>query len=316
MAEIAAAASGTLQRAKALCADLSQERGEPLVATASRVDHWVLVEYRHLWGRDPVAGSGLPDEVKRHLRAQLRALPNSRLLFVRRPDRRDVTTFSVFFGRSTERDARFFRFEVESYLELVELDLAAALAGGQAVGEPLDHPLLVVCTHGKRDRCCAKYGRPLYDELVAAADPDWVWQSTHVGGDRFAGNLVCLPEGLFFGRVGRPDVWSLLDEYLAGRIELEHYRGRSCHGFGVQAAERHTREASGLTGIDEVRLESAERTDVGAWTIRFLIPASGELHEVDVRSELADEPAQLTCSASALERAQCHRVMAHRVVNR
>ena len=48
--------------------------------------------------------------------------------------------------------------------------------------------------------------RPVRPSAVRrAARPDrseWVWQCTHVGGDRFAGNLVCFPEGLFFGRVG------------------------------------------------------------------------------------------------------------------
>jgi len=316
VAEIAPVRSRSFERGRALCADLSRERAEPLEATASRVDHWVLVEYRHLWGRDPVAGSGLPDEVKRHLREQVRALPSSRLLFVRRPDRRDVPAFSVFFGRSTEAERRFFQVEVDSYLELVGLDLAAALGGGDPVGAPLEHPLLVVCTHGKRDRCCAKYGRPLYDELVAEADPEWVWQSTHVGGDRFAGNLVCLPEGLFFGRVGRPDVWGLLDEYLAGRIELEHYRGRSCYGFAVQAAERRVREVAGLTGIDDLGLEAFERTGEGAWTIRFRVPSLGALYELDVLREPAEDAVYLTCSAPAPERPQRHRVTDHRVLSR
>ena len=70
---------------------------------------------------------------------------------------------------------------------------------------------------------------------------------THIGGDRFAGNLVCLPEGLYYGRVDREAAGSVLDEHLAGRLLLEHYRGRSIYTFPVQAAERSVREATGLT---------------------------------------------------------------------
>ena len=298
-----------------LCADVSRAHAEPLAATASRVDHWILVEYRHLWSRDPVAASGLPEEAKRHLRAQLRALPNARLLFVRRPGRHQPDSFSVFFGRSLERDRRFFRAEIESYGDLPRLDFTAALAGQPtAPAVPLAHPLLVVCTHGKRDRCCAKYGRPLYDEVAAEAEAGWVWQSTHVGGDRFAGNLVCLPEGLFFGRVERPDVWGLLDEYLAGRIDLPRYRGRSCYGFAIQAAERHVREASGRAGVDDLRLEAAERTADDAWRVRFRVEP-GELHEVDVVTRLADEATHLTCSSRAPQRPRRHLATGYRVLS-
>jgi len=70
------------------CADLSRENDEPLAATASRIDNWFLVEYRGLWARDALTGSGLSDQVKQHLLDQVRSVPHGRLLFVRRPDRR------------------------------------------------------------------------------------------------------------------------------------------------------------------------------------------------------------------------------------
>ena len=298
---------------RALCADVSRDHSEPLAATASRIDHWILVEYRRLWSRHTLRASGLADEVKRHLRAQLQALDRSRLLFIRRPDRRGEGPLSVFFGRSHEATRPFFALEIEDHEELASLDFAAAIDGASSLGEPLAHPLFVVCTHGKRDRCCAKYGRPLYDELRAQAEEDWVWQSTHVGGDRFAGNVVCLPEGLYFGRVERPDVWALLDEYLAGRVDLTHYRGRSCYPFAVQAAERRVREETGLAGIDDLRLASSEAVGDARWTVR-LRAASGEIHEVAVEAELADEPTYLTCSAALPERPRRHFATAHRVL--
>jgi hypothetical protein len=289
---------GRTSTGRALCADVSNEHAEPLAATASRVDNWILIEYRRLWSRDPIAGSGLSDEVKKHLESRLRALPNSRLLFIRRPDRRDEPRLAVFYGRSLEADQAFYALEMDEYQELLDVDFASAGASA------LEHPLFVVCTHGKRDRCCAKYGRPLYDELREQAEPEWVWQSTHVGGDRFAGNLVCLPHGLYFGRVERPDVWPLLDEFLAGRIPLEHYRGRSCYPFAVQAAERRVREETDATGIDELRLTHCERRADDAWTVCFRVVPTGAVHAVDVVREFADDPAYLTCSAAVPKRAR------------
>jgi hypothetical protein len=281
--------------ARTFCSELSQANGEPLGATASRIDHWLLVEYRGRWARDELGASLLPAAVKEHLREQLGRLVRSRLLFVRRPERRGRRGVAVFYGRSAERDPWFRALELEAHADLVELDLAGALAGSApAEGSVLEHPLFVVCTHGKRDPCCARSGRPLYEGLREAADDDSVWQSTHVGGDRFAGNLVCFPEGVYYGRVTRLGALAVLAEHLAGRIELANYRGRCCHSFPVQSAEREVRLRAGLTGIGDVRLEAVERLADDAWRVRLLADATR--WEVDVGTEHGDLTL-LTCTS-------------------
>jgi hypothetical protein len=296
------------QERRAFCSEISLENAEPLAATASRVDHWLLVEYRGLWSHDALAGSGLSDQVKAHLREQAAARPYTKLLLVRRTQRRRRPGLAIHWGSSPERGGALYRADLEGYDDLLELDLTAP-------GKPLGHPLLLVCTHGKHDRCCARYGRPLCQALDEQAEDDWVWQSSHIGGDRFAGNVVFLPEGLYFGRVGpggaggaavlRPgaggyagdtpsqrEAWPVLDEYLAGRIDVEHYRGRSCYGFATQAAERAVREAAGLWGIEDLELAGRD----GA-VIRFR--AGGRLYEVEV-THAAGELTYLTCTAEAL----------------
>src|SRR5437764_1965134 len=77
---------------RSFCADISAETGEPVGGTASRVDHWLLVEYRGVWNPDALAGSGLSDQVKAHLRSEIAALrpAAAKLLFVRRRERRDA----------------------------------------------------------------------------------------------------------------------------------------------------------------------------------------------------------------------------------
>ena len=73
---------------RALCAEISGAASESLSATASRVDRWLLVEYRGLWDRDVLGGSLLSSPLKGHLRGQLAALGHARLLFIKRPERR------------------------------------------------------------------------------------------------------------------------------------------------------------------------------------------------------------------------------------
>jgi hypothetical protein len=275
------------------CADLARENGEPLGATASRIDRWFLIEYRSLWTRDALAGSGLSDQVKAHLRAQVASVERGRLLFVRRPDRRRAENLLVYAADSARASLRCV--ELENHEELRGVDLT-----DEATGTEVAHPLFLVCTHGKHDPCCARYGRPLYDALQEEAEPDWVWQTTHVGGDRFAANLVCLPEGVYYGHVERVDAGPIVDEHLAGRLLLRRYRGRSTESFAVQAAERAVREHTALTGIADVVLRRAERED-DTWLVTF--DAGGALYDVHVRAELGDFT-YLTCNAPAVKRPQ------------
>jgi hypothetical protein len=296
--------------ARPLCAEISAESGESLQATASRIDHWLLVEYRGSWARRLLSGSGLSSEVKTHLREQLETLPRSRLLFIRRPRRASEPGLTCYVGRTPERGGAFRRFDLERYEDLLTVDAAAALAGEES--SALDHPLLVVCTHGKRDRCCARYGRPLYDALREQVDADWLWQSSHVGGDRFAGNLVCFPQGLYFGRVGRGDAWPVVDEYLSDHLYLERYRGRCCYSFPVQAAEQAVRERAGVVGIDDLALISATRKGEETWRVSFRVLPTGDLHEVEVRVELGDLT-YLTCTAATLQRPRRYLAASQRV---
>ena len=69
---------------------------------------------------------------------------------------------------------------------------------------------ILVCTHGSHDICCASIGYPIYDALRNRYARELngslrVWRVSHLGGHRFAPNLVDLPEGRNWVRMG-PDV--------------------------------------------------------------------------------------------------------------
>jgi hypothetical protein len=232
-----------------------------------------------------VDSSGLTPEVKDHLVERARALRPVKVLFIRRRERRAAEGIHVYWAQSSERDPWLSATVIDSYSDLLDLDFSAPR-------EAPGHPLLLVCTHGKHDACCARHGLPVYEAMRDLLDEGWVWQCSHVGGDRFAGNVVCLPEGLYFGRLTPGDAWEVLDEHLAGRIHLGFYRGRSCYSFGVQAAELAVREVSGARGVDEVELRSTEP---------IVFHAAGRDYEVEVTRE-EGELAQLTCNAPGLSR--------------
>jgi hypothetical protein len=142
-----------------------------------------------------------------------------------------------------------------------------------------------------------------------------VWEASHVGGDRFAGNLVVLPEGIYFGRVGPGDVPRLLAAYAAGDIDLPFYRGRACYPFAVQAAEGHVRRSTGLAGIEELRLVEARPLGRRTFTVDLLAEQAGVVHRVEVEA-VRGEPTQLTCQATEPQRPVRYVVRSHGERNR
>jgi hypothetical protein len=107
------------------------------------------------------------------------------------------------------------------------LDLAALAVGRQPrFGELADEPVFLVCVHGRRDVCCARLGVPLAQSL-ATRHPARTWETTHVGGHRYAGNLVILPHGLYYGPVDATSATAAIDAYERGRVLPNRYRGRA-----------------------------------------------------------------------------------------
>ena len=84
--------------------------------------------------------------------------------------------------------------------ELTGIDLDAVSRGEAPDWPRVDGPLFGVCTHGRHDACCAERGRPVAAALTAS-HPAETWEISHMGGDRFAANMVVLPEGLYYGRM-------------------------------------------------------------------------------------------------------------------
>ena len=274
------------------CSLRSRQADESLSGTASTIRRWLLIEHDGPWGRDGLRDARLPEGLGERLHALERRF-RGRVLLIRRPDRPSgggsgaTRCFAVDTGEAWIGTATVDRID----------DAAALDPRDHATFADVDDPLFVVCTHGRRDPCCAERGRPLAQALAAAA-AGAVWESTHVGGDRFAGNLVAFPHGLYFGRVEPEEAADIARDYGDGRIaRLDRYRGRSCDPFPVQAAERAVRERTGAARIDDVTPEHVQRREHLA-EVTFATPEG----PVAVRlSRAASPPMRLTCHAEREE---------------
>ncbi|HMF58651.1 MAG TPA: sucrase ferredoxin [Pyrinomonadaceae bacterium] len=279
------------------CSELSRGVAEKTFGTASSGHVWLLLEYPVAWGAKALESSALSTKVKSHLTRVVKTIPRARLLLIKQA-RGCQGDLNFFVVRSRERDPFAVNFQIENYEQLTEIDVAQAAAGKIPAGGTLtQEPMFLVCTHGRRDKCCAKFGYPLYKSLrtnVGSA----VWQSSHVGGDRFAANLICFPHGLFYAHVTEDAGRKIIGEYTEQRMVLEKYRGRACYSNAVQAAEFFIRSKSGIAGVEDLRFLDNVRLDENSWRVRFETVEDGEIHETRISSRVSEFQNFITCHAT------------------
>jgi hypothetical protein len=281
------------------CATLSRALEEPLYGTASVVRGWVLLEQAGPWGREAVTESRLDPDLARALHRAAEAA-HLRLLLIRRPGRGASQPYTCFVAHTSRRGRWLERRRLDDPAELLELDMARVVAGERpGFGEEATEPVYLACTNGRHDRCCATYGRPLALALQASHG-ELVWESSHVGGDRFAGNLVCLPDGHYFGRVGPADAERVVGLHRKGALDLDHWRGCCVDPPVVQAAEWFARRRAGLVGVDDLVLDGRDRLEGGVDAVRFRRAGGGRLRVV-LRSTRDAEPRPLTCHSVRAE---------------
>jgi hypothetical protein len=230
-----------------LCSAASIADGEPLGGTAPTDVEWLFVEHPGPWGRDAPSDLGL-------------SFPGVRVQLIRRHGG----------GASSAAGVRLFAATVGASVSVRAAVVASVDAVASADWEPYDEPLLMVCTNGRRDRCCSELGRPVTAAL-AARWPDATWETTHLGGHRFAGTLLALPSGVTLGRLTAASAVPAVSSLLSGVLPLDLVRGRAGLPGAAQAAELAARRTHGLIGLAEVSVTGIDGEQV------TLATAAGEL---------------------------------------
>jgi hypothetical protein len=280
------------------CSPVAQALDEPLFGKAGGAVAWLLLEHPGPWGGDPFAGPALDQGVMAALRAAVGSLP-VRLLAIRRygrPGRAGGRPRTAFLAYGGLRGPFAERLEIAHERELLDVDYAGLAAGRRpGLGVDVTDPLLLVCTNGRKDACCAEFGRPLARALTHVHG-ERVWECSHVGGDRFAANLVCLPEGLYYGHVSAVAGLRIVAAYERGELELAHLRGRSGSPPLVQAADHLVRRETGLLGIDALRPVDVVPRGRGEAEVAFLGPGDRRL-AARVRATSAGARRPTTCGS-------------------
>lgn len=281
------------------CRRLSLNHGEPIVASAaSDTWVWLTLQYDGPWAAKAYAQADLPEPARATIDRWLAEIPGTRMQLIRRSGVARDAGLHFFVGWSRPPHAAVRRFRLERYEDLVTLDVPAIVAAMErgedpGLGEVPELPLLLVCTNAKRDQCCAKWGAPVYRALFAREDVE-VWQTTHLGGHRFAATLVTLPDGLCYGRLAAEETDALVEATRQRRIHrLDRFRGRTCFSSAGQAAEHFFRESHGRMDIDAVQ---ALDVDLAGPRARVrLRDDTGAEHRLELIEEMLDQSAPPSC---------------------
>jgi hypothetical protein len=264
----------------------------PCLASATpKARSWLLIEHPGPW---PERVEQLPPGPVGDAVRAAQAI-GVRPQLIRRPGRRRLTPpLQVYVGHSGVNEADDVWLEgreLADPAELAGLDLRAVADGERpGFGEPVEDPVLLVCTHGRRNACCARTGGPLARHLAERFE-SFVWETTHVGGDRFAANLVCLPHAIYYGDLGRDEATAAVEAYLKGQVSTVRLRGRAGRSEPVQAAEHFVRDHCGVAEIDAVAVESL----TGRSPYEAVVRAGRNRYRVIFESAAAADPCGPEC---------------------
>ncbi|MEU1403801.1 sucrase ferredoxin [Streptomyces sp. NPDC005728] len=289
------------------CATVSRNLDEPVSGTAATATTWLLLEQPGPWGAKALTSSHLDPALGRALEAAAEGT-GVRVALIRHPGRHadpgTATLRRVYVAHTVPGKIWLHSATTHDPHRLLGLDFAALGAGDHrsfdAVlgGRPhTGDPLALVCTNGKRDRCCALLGRPLAAEL-AASGVRGIWEVTHLGGHRFSPTVLVLPYGYAYGRAEAHTVKEALHGVQEGRVVIEGCRGCSAWDRPGQAAELAVRSAAAEYTAGTL---SVVRTEGRAprWEVT-VAHADGRCWRVTVAQGTSLPPRPESCGAAVL----------------
>jgi len=265
-----------------------------MLGTAFPASRLLLVEQPGPWGRAGLLDSRFDRAVAHRLIGGL-SRAGVRVLAIRRPGRTGAGSprrWALVDCREDRERMIWGQFDDDA--DLLQLDVMSILQSGLAGSQVDSEPLYAVCAHGTHDVCCAIRGRPVAAALERVR-PGRVWECSHVGGDRFAANVLVLPSGMLYGRVVAPSAEALVHAVDRGGVLDQHIRGRVGFPPDVQAAMTMAYREQPQLDVLDVRFVARAQLSPHSSVVQLRVRR--DLMEVEVRAEKAGSQ-WITCQAT------------------
>ncbi len=276
------------------CSIQSREIDEPLLGSAPTAQIWMMLEYEGKWNKKAFKESGLSEEIKSKFNEEVKAIDKTRLLLIKQK-KKEKGAKSFFVALPNKGKAPLLKFSFDDYEELLELDLVDIVDNpGKYEKNRIDESILLICTKGLRDKCCALNGAPVYQQLDEEFGQQ-IWQSTHHGSHRFSANMLFMPEALSFGQIDMGNPKEIVNELLQAKVALPHFRGRSRYSKIAQAAEGLLLSEIGSSMWKSLTFVDDEELEGGQWKVHFRNSNDGKEFQIRIKSIETDKMVFASC---------------------
>ena len=248
------------------CAIANKQAGEDLIGTAGYYQTYVLIECPLPWVAKVFHSKSIPAPLRQYV-DDIAAKRSVRFLAINRGVSSLNSTTLLVYERTlssswiTESSAnseviegyRGFEFQLDDLTQVAEC--LEAHWQRDCVGQSITQKDILICTHGMRDRCCARFGQPFFRDTVRSAQagklPNTrVWKVSHIGGHRFAPTAISFPDGRYYGRLTAAALEMMITRQ--GSISLlgSVYRGWGLLPAPLQVLERQLMLQQGWSWFD------------------------------------------------------------------
>lgn len=274
------------------CSLAAHRVGENLFATAPYTNRFILIEYNHAWEEKVLENNkAMEQEVKDYLNNNIEKNHFARVFLIKNHESK-VGCIRVFLVNNQQVNPFIKPYIISSYRELLDIDFAHAFEWDSSC---VTEPMYLVCTHGKVDMCCSKFGLPILKLLTDYGAN--VWQCTHVTGDRFAPNVVQVPYGYYYGHLKLEEMLAFYKSLCANEIYFPKYRGRNYNTRHQQAAEYFLRKHLNDFGYDNLLFQT-QKTSIEQTSFEIYHVPTSQTYEVVIDCVQSEEQYFMNCLAT------------------
>jgi len=208
------------------CSILSKYSGEPLAGTAPFAENFVFISWpKKFWNVEALeAKGGFPKGLKSWMMSKSKVFGKISIRLISREGLENTkTNIYIHPGK--------FIYEKVSPDEIPKV-LDLHFQQDRTISDTLtkfDYDQIFICSHGRHDKCCAKFGHKLAEKMrshVANQNLNVeIWESSHLGGHRFAPTFIDFPTGRAYGRLSLEEIPTFFEYRNSKKLYAKAYRG-------------------------------------------------------------------------------------------
>lgn len=242
------------------CSQNSRQSGADIIGSASDHQVYVVIECPPPWEAHALESKTVPDNLRslaEKVDEEYDRLQTHFLFIYSNHLKQESCTRLLIFQKQPEPAIAFKKLE----FELANIEEVAPLVKNYLFNNSIDvSPIensfqdVLICTHGSRDRCCSRFGNPLYRQAVKMVRDRSldvrIWQASHIGGHRMAPTAITFPNVRYYGYLDADSLTAILTRTGDFQSLQNLYRGCGMLPWTVQFVERELMFQAGWKWFD------------------------------------------------------------------